>query len=267
MTTASAFGIDVNRASVYKTHEDFTNCNDNLSGKIKSPFDEIHGMNSNEEHVRISVETADYLINHVLREDFNESKRPRVRAGEKGVQNVKGDVAFTAKDNYSFAGDGSEFLIHEKADVIMTTGKSIKFSPGFSIKKGGKLLASIKTVDYKTVFRNKEVHEVVDYTKPSPYTNEVLDYSTVNDDVIDLDDELNISPNPFSNTLKVEIDDVIDGESILIELYKGSGEKIYSESTNENGTFVIETSNLSPGLYVCVITTSEIMKTKKLLKL
>jgi hypothetical protein len=266
MTTASAFGIDVDRGSVYKTHDDFTNCNINVSGKVKSPFDEIHGMNDNEEHVRISVETADYLIDYVLREDFNESKRPRRRDGKKAVQNVKGDVAFTAKENYIFAGDGSEFSIHSNADVIMTTGNSIKFSPGFSILKGGKLAASIKAVDYKTVFRRQEIKEVIDYTKPSPYTNEVADYSSSNRK-IEKETSLNISPNPFSNHLRIEIDDVVEGNEVLIALYAGSGEKVHSGSVNKNGTVVIETSHLAPGIYICVVKSLHDIKTKKILKL
>ena len=265
MTTASAFGIDVDRASVYKTHDDFTNCNDNSSGKVKSPFDEIRGMNNNEEHVRISVETADYLMNSVLRKDFDESRRPRMRDGEHAIQNVKGDVAFTAKNHYIFAGDGSEFLIHGKADVIMTTGKSIKFSPGFSIKKGGKLVASIKAVDYRTIFRKLEAREVVDYTKPSPYTHEVTDYSSSNE--VQFESSLNISPNPFSSHIRIALDDLTEENNVLIELYKGSGEKVYSERINESGSVVIETSHLAPGIYICVVKSSNDIKTKKILKL
>lgn len=267
ISTASAFGIDVDRTTVLNTYEDFTNCSDNESGKIKTPFDEIRGMENNEEHVRISLETGDYLMDHVLREDFNESKRPRTRNGESASQEVKGNVAFTSKEKYSFAGSGSSFSIMKNADVTMNSGKTIIFNPGFSIKKGGKLAAGIKDVKYGTVFRKKENNISVDYTEISPFTGNLFDYSNANEPEKFHDNSLSISPNPFTSSVKVIIDDLKLGKNGTIEIYSGTGERVISKRVTQNGEYSIQTGQLAPGIYICIVRLNNRTKTQKLVKL
>ncbi len=97
MVTASAFGIPVTKDNVYFTHEAYTNCNDNTSGKIKTKFDEIKGQEQNEEHVTISSATGNYLQKK-LRSEFDTTSRPVKRIGNILDQKIKGNVAYTAKE-------------------------------------------------------------------------------------------------------------------------------------------------------------------------
>lgn len=266
ITTASAFGVDVDRETVLDNHKGFTNCNDDSPGKIKTPFDEIKGMKNNEEHVRISSETADYLVDHILRDDFYSSKRPRSRANEKAAQDVKGEVAYTAIDKYVFAGDGTEFTLNKTADVLMKSGRQIVFKPGFKAKKGGILNARIEKVDYGTVFYKRAfARDVEEYTE-SPYTGEMFDYSSSDELKVEGDD-LGVTPNPFSNSITIALGEMGRDELISVELFSSTGTKVFSEKTMNTGDFVIDSSSFKPGVYICVVKTRNEMKTKKVVKL
>ncbi len=154
MVTASTFGIEVTRDNVHNTWQDYANINGVPNGKIVTPFDEIHGMTENEEHVRISNATSNYLIDEALRPEFENTQRPVARNGHTIDQKVSGNVAYTVKENIVFGGNGNSFTVENGANVNVSAGNSITFKPGFSVKSGANFTAAIKDIEYSTVLKS-----------------------------------------------------------------------------------------------------------------
>ena len=74
-------------------------------------------------------------------------------------------------------------------------------------------------------------------------------------------------PNPFTSTFNVNLGNT-SLPIALIELFKMSGEKVYSKQfTNASGTVVIEPLNLMSGIYLLRVKTAQTEKTLKVIKL
>lgn len=254
--TASAMGNEINSNSIHKTWESFTNCNDNTSGKIKTPFDEIYGMEYNEEHTKISASTAEYVLDE-FQEYMKSTIRPIVRNGNPINQIVKGKVAYLVIDTIQLAstGNGNTYTLSNTAIVNIRAGKSIQFHPGFKAVTGSKMNAKIvvnsPTPYYSTAGSYKtESTTNANPASPSPYMGKVYDYSvkenivTVSDNVI-----LNVFPNPAEKSVSINIEG-LNGNKSTLEIFNALGITIFSEVISNNGNYQFDISNLESGVYI-----------------
>ncbi len=279
MPTSTTFGIDVNSSTLNNTHEDYTTCNDITSGKIRTSFDKIHGMQANEEHVNVSQATRDYVVNE-LQEDFDNSTRPRVRlenppsTNHKTIhQTVDGSVAYLAKENFTFGSDELEnnntFTCKEGADVNVRAGKSIVFKPGFHAKNGSKLHAKIDAdMDYPDILKSTVITpEPIAKNPVNEYVSVVHDYSFVsaedqeinfadtetdfkdNKQEVSTEFKLSLHPNPARDEIILDIEGMEKGICAKIKIYNPSGAIIYQTTTSKNGKQKFDISQLVAGTY------------------
>ncbi|MFZ9847671.1 MAG: T9SS type A sorting domain-containing protein [Flavobacteriales bacterium] len=254
--TSSAFGQDITTTSVHRTWESYTNCNDNTSGKIKTPFDEIHGMETNEEHVKISAATAEYVLDE-FQEYMKSTIRPVVRSGNAINQMVKGKVAYLVIDTIQLAstGNGNTYTLKETSEVNLRAGKSIQFHKGFKAVAGSKMsakIAQLSATPYYTTAGNYKSAPVqnANPASPSPFLGKVYDYSTkenivkaVSDNVI-----LNVFPNPAENTVSINIEG-LNGNTSTLEIFNALGTTMFKEVISNNGTYKMDISSLESGVY------------------
>ena len=265
--TCSAFGIEVNHDNLFKTHKDFTNINDTISGKIRTPFDAIHGMKDNEEHVKISVETKEQVIERWLQPDNSVTTRPVIRVGEPIHQIATKPVAYLVKQEIAFAGNGNTFTFQNGADANIVAGKNIKFSPGFTIQSGAKMNAKIQ-VQQDVILKNAAFETANssvnrDYLNPSPYHQKVYNY-----DISDVTEEiksyikLQIFPNPVQDFVNLSIEEENDNLN-TVNIHDVNGKLIFSEQIISNQNKVIDTQHWARGVYfVTVNGKNNIQKTK-----
>lgn len=78
-----------------------------------------------------------------------------------------------------------------------------------------------------------------------------------------------VSPNPFSDRLMVEIEkSASSGSTTDIQLLNASGALVFQESTTAYGAYIIQTAQIPPGLYwLCLRREGRILNTRRLLKL
>lgn len=268
MPTPSTFGIPVTRQNIFNNWEDYTGISDNTSGKIKTPFDVVHGMEENEEHVKISPATANYLFDDVLNPEFENSQKPVVRSGQTITQNIKGQVAYVAKETITFAGDGNNFIIENTADVTSKASTSITLKSGFNTKPGASFTASIGTIDYSTILQKsitKKELKSVNYTKPSPYTGKVHIYKDGIMIPSSIEFELSISPNPASKFILINLSE-IEYKLVSINILTMNGLQVYSNSfTTKNPQ--IDISKLPNGIYIIQVNYGNKTKNIKLIKI
>jgi hypothetical protein len=265
--TVSAFGVPVTNETSHLSHNSFTNINDFSSGKIRTPFDAIHGMKDNEEHVKISVNTKEVVIYDWLRPDNTETTRPVIRVGEPIHQTASKPIAYLVKQEIAFAGNGNTFTFQNGADANIVTGKNIKFLPGFTIQSGAKMNAKIqvqqdvilKNATFETT--NSQVNR--EYLNSSPYHQKVYNY-----DISDVTEEtksyikLQIYPNPVQDFVNLSIEEDNDNLN-TVNIHDVNGKLIYSEQIISNQNKVIDTQNWARGVYfVTVNGKNNIQKTK-----
>ena len=261
--TTSAFGIKVTQSNVANIWTSYTKPG-------ATPFDAVHGMETNEEHVKISATTRDYLIEDVLRPDFDNIVKPMARSGKVLNQTVKGKVAYTSKVSTTFGGSGNSFTLESGSDVVSTAGSTIIMSPGFTAKAGSNFVAKIQTINYNTVLRSAIAQletQSVDYSQVSPYTGTL--YSYAGNEVISelLPDLLNyaIYPNPLDNLATIDLSG-LEQKYAALQIYNSLGQLVYQNNI-ENGRNALDLSNLDQGIYLVKITyNGSKVKTSKLIK-
>ncbi|MDR2963870.1 MAG: T9SS type A sorting domain-containing protein [Bacteroidales bacterium] len=263
MITASTFGIPVTSTNVHNTWEAYMGCSERR-GKIKTPFDKVHGMDENEEHVRISVDTRNYLMNDVLHPDFNNIQRPVVRNGNPIHQVVKGKVAYVAKETITFGGNGNTITFEEGSDVTVRTGESIVFGVGTIIKTGAKFSAKIENIDYGTTLKSSSKHTTtpIDYSQKSPYFGKLSNYSIIEKGRETDTDWFNLYPNPTKDRIYFDFIEV----PIKIEVCNLDG-KIFVVKDNISKAEFIDISHLPSGIYVANVYFAKIVKSFKITKL
>ncbi len=247
MPTTSAFGIKVTQGNIAKSWEDY-DPND-------TPFDEIRGMQENEEHVKISKATKDYLIEE-LRADFDNTVRPRVRGGSVLSQKLRGKRAFTSGKTMILGGSDNNLTLESGADVIASAGQSIVLSPGFTAHTGTNFVAKIENIDYSTVLRVADLTtEYIDYTQPSPYTGLVYSYydnskvSTTAPDPF----EMIVYPNPLKDLMSLKLSGL--GETYAsLQISNAVGQVVYRSSRLVNGVNTINLESIHPGVYYIRVT-------------
>ncbi len=264
--TASAFGIKVTQSNVGK---DWKYYRDN---KITTPFDVIRGMEGlNEEHVKISVATRNYLMDE-LRLDFDNTTRPRVRTGQVLNQKVKGKETITAKFTIQLGGGSNSFTLESGADVITSASQSITLLPGFTAQSGANFVAKIATINYNTVLRSAVANletTSVDYTQLSPFTGAV--YSYQQDELISVSGpdrmEVVAYPNPLEDVVILQVTE-LEEPYAKVEISNALGQIVYQSNHLVNGLNPIDLTKMGSGLYYGKVTYRD-SKTKsfKLIKL
>ncbi|MGK0285647.1 MAG: hypothetical protein ACI9GM_000687 [Salibacteraceae bacterium] len=261
MTTTSAFGIEADYNNVYNTWEDYTGIMQNIPGKEMTPFDVVYGMDGIcEEHVRISEATGKRLTEDILQVDFLETERPRVRQGLIINQKVNGPIAYTAKEAYTFGGNGNTYTAQSHADINMKAGGEIVWLPGFSTVDGADIMAEITNVDYSTVFMKTNVGntDLVDYTQPSPYWGQVFNYGAVTGiEDINGSDMITIYPNPVKNELKLEVKGFEAYANLELHIYSNTGKLVYSVSINAYQQVVVNVTTFAQGVYFYKIVSNQ----------
>jgi hypothetical protein len=264
MVTASAFGIPVTRDNVYLTHEAYTNCNDNNSGKIKTKFDEIKGQEQNEEHVTISDSTGKYLIKE-LEKEFGKSQRPRIRYGNAINQQVKGLVAYTAMDNLKFGGNNNTFAFENGAKSHITAGNTIQWLPGFSAKAGSIISAQIRPIQYSTVFKTKKLIEPPFDYKPSVYVWQKHDYSTKKSDLDHDESGISLFPNPANDRITITYDNPLHIQA-TVSMYTMYGQLVHNAISNEESRYILDVRHLPNGTYTVKVVLGNNSETLKFIK-
>lgn len=224
---------------------------------------------ANEEHVKISGATRDYLMRE-LQADFDNTTRPRVRSGQVLNQKVKGKVAYTSKVSTTFGGSGNSFTLESGADVVATAGSTIVMSPGFTAKAGATFFAKIQSINYNTVLRSATAQlatQSIDYSQVSPYTGAV--YSYADDALVSaaLPDLFNytIYPNPLDNFATIDLSG-LEQKYAALQIYNSLGQSVYKGKI-EDGRNALDLSGLDQGIYlVKIIYNGSKIKTSKLIK-
>ncbi len=274
--TPSALGCVVSRTSVKSTWQEYTNVNDNASGKIKTPFDEIHGMETNEEHVRITPDSKDYVIQQ-FDNYIKNTVRPIVRSGQTLNQEIKGKVAYTVTETISFGntGNGNSFTFNPGSDVNIVAGKTVDLLPGFGAKNGSEVHIKTQPIDIKTVllgatpnsYKKENEKKQFDYTKPSAFLGKIYDYSEkTNVRMLSSSIEINVSPNPTSGEFNFTIAG-LNGGNVKVEIYNAVGEMIISENVFSDGTYNANISAFESGVYLLKVIGDSGESNKKIVKL
>jgi hypothetical protein len=272
--TTSAMGYEINGNSIYSTWQNFTTCNDNTSGKIKTPFDEIHGMETNEEHTKISAQTSEYVIDE-FQEYMTSTVRPVVRSGKPINQIIKGKVAYLVIDSIQMGntGNGNTITLANTADINIRSGNKIKFKTGFKAVAGSKMNAKIVTLTatpyYTTAGGYKSASGVnANSYDPSPFVGKVYDYSEKENTPKAVEDNisLNVFPNPTERMVNIAIDG-LNGNQSTLEIYDALGNTVFTQIISSNGTYQLDSSFLQSGVYFIKVKSNNSEAYQRLVKL
>lgn len=268
MPTPTTFGVKVTRDNVYKTWDVYEQNN-------TTPFDYVHGMPENEEHVQITANTADVIvIKDIIEADFNNLVKPYNRLNENNTQNVSGKVAYKAANSITFAGNGNGFNIKNGAKVNAKSGNKITFLPGFRVENGAEFTASIETISLnQQSLKNANTYsrKAIDYTKPLEYGGKLYDYSSMNSE-IEIPKEVtpfsfSVYPNPTDNFINILINpayDIINNKSEY-KIYNTQGQVLQNEIIDKS-QFFVDLSHINSGIYFIKIINNDNIFTKRIIK-
>jgi hypothetical protein len=283
MPTATAFGVNVNRTTVYNDHTKFTHCNDNSPGtKTKTPFDVIRGIiGENEEHVTVSPSTSTFLFDE-LRDDFDNTIRPRERSGQTLNQIINGPVSYTVRTNIEFGrkNTNNTIVFGSQADVIVSAGNKIVFLPGFSTLAGAKMVAKIENINHGTVLLSQQVPNTFEAsaTEISPYLYSKYDYSAEKIDITTIifeqaeregqwkaDLTFKAYPNPADSKIVIFIDGL--KEHSEYKIFSSLGQVVLGGSIEHDGKHQVDVSFLRPGVYYLIFNHAQQIINTKIIKL
>jgi len=254
MPVPTTFGIEVTRENVHKGWKYFKDNN-------LSPFDEIFGMNDNQDHVQLTKETADNIIlANILDDEFTNTTIPVFRAGKQIVKTISKSVSFVAKERIDFAKETNKVNIKSTANVIAKAEKSITFYPGVSIEKGAILSAFIQNIEYSKAVLKNQKSVAIDYSKGLKYADVVTDYSVEVVNEIDLiENEISIFPNPTKDYININHPTSIS----TIKLITESGKTIYQKVNSGSEQSRINISMYPAGIYFIQIDNYSLQKVIK----
>lgn len=251
--TASAFGVKVTNDNVGKDWENYATCNEISSKKIPTPFDKLRGMDSDdpEEHVTISGKTATYLLTE-LKENMIEYTYPPIRRNKISQLSVKGVRLFRAVESLTFAGDGNTVTIESGSKVKAEASNSITFKPGFTAKAGSEFTASIKNVTYNSQLKSFASHNYkpVDYSKQSPYLDQVFDYSENEVPSLNTNFEVEVFPNPVKNFIHLKFKGGDMDKFYSIKIFNLSGSLLYKGSSIGSDEYTIDAIHIPNGVFL-----------------
>ena len=274
--TVSALAQEIKAQSAHYTWDKFTNCNDNTSGKIKTPFDEIYGMKTNEEHVKISTTTNNYISSE-FKEYSKTTVRPIVRNGSVIKQTISGKLAYTVTDTILFGntGNGNTFTVDNNGDVNIRAGKSIRFLNGFKAVAGASMTAKIARITPSTIqgptttqTLKMEISQNADPTKASPFEGKTYNYSEKENLATEIKTELQLKvfPNPAQEEITLIISGIIGNEA-QIEIFNSIGSVVFSEKISNSDTYHLNISNLESGVYFLKVRNQQMEANQRIIKL
>lgn len=241
--TISAFGIMPTNQNIETTWNNVVAKGVlNPLNKPVSPFDAIYGMSQNEEHVRISGSTANYIIDKFKSFNLNVSK-PYHNDRFNLQQQVTGAVKYRANHRYSFCElNNNKFTIKNGSDIIVEAGSSISFSPGFTIETGAKFETNINPTLLLNPQRveNNFVSNWID-KQNSPYAHELVSSIQIQNK----NEFLTFSPNPIKDKTIINC----SFSSYILEIYDLIGNKVLTLEDCNNGSEINLTS-LKSGIYI-----------------
>ena len=263
--SVSALGITPNEKNINTYwNEVLPRGINNPDNKLQSPFDVISGMEENEEHVRISPATGEFVLNQ-LKSYYTNVNKPYSNDRYNMTEKVEGAVKYKAFENLSFCKvNNNKFIVNKNADVTLEAGKSIEFSDGFSIEHGATLTASINPNLVNAKSRQSDdianTFNHVDYYKESPFANKK--YTNTFDDNKTTENVTTVAPNPFKNTLKVYATD----DTFQVDVYDLIGNKVCHLDHFKNGE-ELDLSFLKTGIYILKTTGFQFISTTKINKI
>lgn len=267
--TASAFGVKITRDNVSENWKRYATCDEVSSAKISTPFDKLRGMESEkpEEHVTISKETAKYLLEE-LNDNMVEYTYPPVRRDKKSQLSVKGIRLFRAVKSLTFAGDGNKVTIEAGSKVRAEASNSITFKPGFTAKAGSEFTASIKNVTYNSQLKSSAAptYKPVDYSKLSPYLEQVVDYSDDERSSIYPNFEVEVFPNPVKDFINLKFKGGDMNKFYSIKLFNLSGNLLYEGSSIGSDEYTIVAVNIPSGVFLLKVTNNNHKVLTKIVK-
>ncbi|MBN2668973.1 MAG: T9SS type A sorting domain-containing protein [Bacteroidales bacterium] len=166
------------------------------------------------------------------------------------------------------------------SDVRLVSGESVKLKQGFRVKEGSKFIAKIKDFRcYPANYKSSEncggyseiplinSYDSIYWNPMRPkfgevsYTNEDSNIGLLEDDNKSKNtiEQLEISPNPFSNYLNIKS---TDGNIDLITIFNQNGSKILERKTRAIEV-QFELDILPKGLYIVVVRTEDGMESRQ----
>jgi hypothetical protein len=272
MPTTSAFGVAVTQDNVYKTHDQYV--------PSDTPFDFIYGTSkviagvsdgSNEEHVRVSNLTSEWLQTYV--EDERKSIQKPYRSGVTETESKP--CLYTAVNSVTFGGQlNSTFTVKAGADV-QATAPHIKFQPGFKVDAGAHFKATpstvvngLKSMVESPVSTSTQQQPTVSYLTASQYNNKVYDYST-NEPIFTQKTNTNrnvtIYPNPAADELFVDCSDSCAG-LLQVTITNVLGIVVKTSTINATSKQALTIADLSIGVYFVQVQCNNKLYSFKLIK-
>ena len=257
MSTTSTFGLIVTEDNIFNTHESYS--------ADDTPFDVIRGMETNEEHVRISDSTGEFLKRE-LDNDLEFTIRPRNRENEELSETVSGKLSYDVNNTIIFAGNDNAFVFKNTADVNINSRNTIQFLPGFIIEEGAKVSAKI-TGSKKSFINTSNSHQKINYLKPSPYIGKITKYGIKKIVEGKENSTITIYPNPSDGIFSIVMTSNNIETETFIKVYNNLGLVLFKEKMNSEGIFTLDLSSFSSGLYQIEIIQGETSYFKKVIKI
>jgi len=258
MPTMTTFGIAVTEENIFITH-------DNVNVE-NTPFDVIHGMETNEEHVRISNSTGDFLKSE-LQDDLETTARPRNRENEALNETVSGKLAYNVTNDIIFAGNDNTFVFKNTADINIKSENTIHFLPGFKIEEGAKVSAKIISTNKSNLAIFNNANHAINYFKPSPFVGNITDYKIYYKSSNSFSStNIKIYPNPSQGIYLIELNDLADIETIL-RVYNSFGILVKEENIGKQKRYSLNLSTFTNGIYHIIIERNQHAEIRKLIKI
>ena len=266
----SAFGITPDKDSVKLFPSQFTNINDIRSGKIVTPFDDILGMERNEEHVRISPFTRDHVFTNWIDPENRQTTRPVIRRYKQNTQKVNQPVGYIVTDSISYAENSNEFIFENGADSKIQSGRNITFHPGFSALKGAKIFAYIdEETEINHILKSgSAITPEETFSAGSPFENKSYDYSEIEKELEPAEVSsisVAIYPNPGSSEMNILLDKVAN-KNAEVRVYNMTGVLMYTTSTT-SAKLNIDVNSWANGVYLVEVQSEGNTETVKYTKI
>lgn len=254
----SALGAKLNETNVNPIHQSYLlHPNRTPSSEISilgqtvrwSPFDELKVQATNEEHVTISWETAQWTLDQIesapiedilLDPVYNSTSNTVVGNGE-----FVNHTAVTAV-HLSNPSENKTFSIRSGGVHNAVAGQKIHWKPGFVVEKGGYHHSKIVPIGEC----EKSAFSFPEYEKPSVFDEHVLSFNK------EITSELTLFPNPSSGSFTAEIDEqLIQLHRATITISDLSGQTLLSQNMDQvSSVFDLD---LKQGVYTVQVSIGE----------
>lgn len=229
-----------------------------------TPFDVIYAPNTNQQHVEITDDNINFIMNEVSPFDLYLQNEYYPMAGltnEEDVFEARNNI--TAGKNVTNKTAQGDFVIDAGADITFRAGDKIILKDGFKAKNGCKFRAYIDPFDCPPANR---------LSNSTNYNNRNTDYdqilanqnpkntSNFKNDILLRNAHFLIIPNPANTSIFIQSPYNI--QSVLIKDI--SGKNIMQQNISNTNSATLDISALANGLYFVQIQTEQGIFTEKL---